>query len=84
LFDNLYEEHIIDIVNNLKKGKQLNDVNPELIANKLLKEAVDISRDTRANSPFETEATQEGIFFQGGKTDDISIFVAFIEKESEF
>lgn len=50
----------------------------------LAKEALDVSCDPRARSPFESKASQEGILFQGGKPDDISVIVSIVEKRTNY
>jgi len=93
LFDNLFDEDILDIVRHhvaahtIQSGKnkvpRIVNLEPQTISDALAKRAKSISEDTRnVNSPFQSRAIQEGLYYQGGKADDISVLVAIV-KDSE-
>ncbi|KAF9963350.1 hypothetical protein BGZ65_004119, partial [Modicella reniformis] len=53
---------------------------PSIISDALAKRAKCVSEDTRHHgSPFQSRAMQEGLYYQGGKRDDVSVLVAIIK-----
>ncbi|KAF8924301.1 hypothetical protein BGZ58_001950 [Dissophora ornata] len=55
-------------------------IEPSVISDALAKRAKSVSEDTRHHgSPFQSRAMQEGLYFQGGKQDDMSVLVAIIK-----
>lgn len=53
---------------------------PSIISDALAKRAKCVSEDTRHHgSPFQSRAMQEGLYYQGGKRDDMSVLVAVIK-----
>ena len=54
---------------------------PSGIASLLLKKAREVAEDTKRYSPFQEKAIQEGLYYQGGKMDDITIVVGLIQQE---
>ncbi|KAG0297167.1 hypothetical protein BGZ98_000683, partial [Dissophora globulifera] len=55
-------------------------VEPSMISDALAKRAKSVAEDTRHHgSPFQSRAMQEGLYYQGGKQDDMSVLVAVIK-----
>jgi len=79
LFDNLFEEEILKIVDEVRGRRLASDFEPEEVCTRLVRAAAEVAQDQRAHSPFEAHATEEGMFFQGGKMDDISVVVSIVE-----
>ncbi|KAG0310967.1 hypothetical protein BG000_006853, partial [Podila horticola] len=53
---------------------------PSVISEALAKRAKNVSEDTRHHgSPFQSRAMQEGLYYQGGKQDDMSVLVAIVK-----
>ncbi|KAF9202483.1 hypothetical protein BGZ49_007356 [Haplosporangium sp. Z 27] len=53
---------------------------PSIISDALAKRAKNVGEDTRHHgSPFQSRAMQEGLYYQGGKRDDMSVLVAIIK-----
>ncbi|KAF9931396.1 hypothetical protein FBU30_010325 [Linnemannia zychae] len=53
---------------------------PNIISDALAKRAKNVAEDTRHHgSPFQSRAMQEGLYYQGGKRDDMSVLVAIIK-----
>ena len=53
---------------------------PGVISEALAKRAKNVSEDTRHHgSPFQSRAMQEGLYYQGGKQDDMSVLVAIVK-----
>ena len=48
------------------------------VSDMLFAMAKDVAQDSRANSPFEQRCVENGIFYRGGKMDDISIITAVV------
>ncbi|KAJ2598300.1 hypothetical protein GGF39_002710 [Coemansia sp. RSA 1721] len=54
-------------------------VDPSAISRAIAKRAKLVSEDTRySESPFQMRAMQEGLYYQGGKRDDITVVVAVV------
>lgn len=68
--DNVFKEEIVSIVNELQN-------NPQKIADKIAKMAKSLSESQR-KSPFEVNARDAGMVFNGGKPDDISVVVGVV------
>lgn len=70
LFDNLDHAELINLINP--------DNAAEEIANKVVKRAIENSKDATKTSPFACKASAVGYAYTGGKIDDISIVVAVV------
>jgi serine/threonine protein phosphatase PrpC len=75
LFDNLFEE---DILEEIISCQRQNGLNPQIISDTLAWKAKNASKDLNNFSPFQSRAMQEGLYYQGGKRDDISVLVAVV------
>ncbi|XP_043694093.1 probable protein phosphatase 2C 80 [Telopea speciosissima] len=75
LFDNLFEENIIEIVNKVTGsiGRY-----PYWVASMIAESAKIISKDKYLTTPFSLEAKMAGCRHSGGKIDDITVLVAFV------
>ena len=80
LFDNVFDEDIVDIVASKTMANVLHS-DPQQMADALLKRAREVAEDSRfASSPFQNRAIQEGFYYQGGKVDDITVLVGIIKQ----
>ncbi|KAI9175998.1 hypothetical protein H9P43_006362 [Blastocladiella emersonii ATCC 22665] len=52
--------------------------NPQTIADAIASRAKEASEDPRGASPFQSRALREGLYYQGGKVDDISVVVGVV------
>lgn len=78
LFDNVFDDEIVDICIS-KADQNIIKSDPQLMADALLKKAREIAEDSRyASSPFQNRAVKEGLYYQGGKIDDMTILVSII------
>ena len=58
---------------------RLSDIDPQRITDALISRAREVAEDTRfAASPFQSRAVQEGLYYQGGKLDDISVLAGVV------
>merc|ERR1711920_246981 len=74
LLDNVYQKDITEIAWTLfKKGESPREVAKALT----IKARVDSHNETW-NSPFAAGAAEAGLFFPGGKPDDITVVVAYV------
>ncbi|CAG8546291.1 phosphatase 2C-like domain-containing protein [Gigaspora rosea] len=79
IFDNLYEEDILEEIAQFTNPQQGGlRVDPQVISDSLAWRAKAASEDINHESPFQSRAMQEGLYYQGGKKDDISVLVASI------
>lgn len=85
LFDNVFDNDIIDIIAmHLGKKSEGRRDGAQSAADALLKKAREVAEDDRfATSPFQEHAIQEGFYFQGGKVDDITILVGLIKNAED-
>lgn len=78
LFDNVFDEDIIGITHSICSRKR-GLCDPLKLSSALLKKAREVAEDSRkAYSPFQEKAIQEGLYYQGGKMDDITIVVGVV------
>lgn len=75
LFDNLFNEDLLRIINNVYSSKNV-DINTMLEL--ILEEAYSKGLDTTYLSPFSKNAIENNIPFMGGKNDDTTIILAEI------
>ncbi|KAJ3329167.1 hypothetical protein HDU76_008486 [Blyttiomyces sp. JEL0837] len=74
IFDNVFDDEILDIVKVCVGGKNISVVDPQIITDALLERARSVAEDSKnATSPFQTRAIQEGVYYQGGKMDDVTV-----------
>lgn len=79
MFDNVFDEDIVDIVRNVTAGSKPTSVDPQRISDALLRKAREVAEDGRfSSSPFQTRAIQEGLYYQGGKMDDVTVLAGVI------
>ncbi|KAI8882367.1 protein serine/threonine phosphatase 2C [Backusella circina FSU 941] len=76
LFDNLFDKEILSIVKQLVSPYS---IEPQRIADALAERAMVVSTSKRdVDSPFQERAINEGLYYQGGKADDISVIVGVV------
>ncbi|KAI8059868.1 phosphatase 2C-like domain-containing protein [Gongronella butleri] len=94
LFDNLYDEEIMEEIQNCIQTSGDNpieddaavvgDVPTQAIADALAFRAKIVSEDPdNPTSPFQVRAMHEGLYYQGGKADDITVLVALIKRDDQ-
>ncbi|KAI8971785.1 phosphatase 2C-like domain-containing protein [Mycotypha africana] len=82
LFDNLYDEEILEEVTSCIEKSMM--VEPQHISDALAHRARVVSEDPEnPSSPFQLRAMHEGLYYQGGKADDISVLVAVVKKDEK-
>ncbi|MCO5547956.1 hypothetical protein L7F22_001411 [Adiantum nelumboides] len=75
VYDNLYEREIVDLVNSgQKKG-----VEPGTVAMWLVKLAHEAGLNAEGRSPFSDAARAAGYSYEGGKLDDATVVVSYVE-----
>jgi len=79
LWDNVYPEVVMKLV----KMSKDEGLNPEKIAPRLARYARRQSEDLKYLSPFARGALSLGVWYIGGKLDDIVVSVSFVEEEEE-
>ncbi|CAG8720968.1 10819_t:CDS:2, partial [Funneliformis mosseae] len=77
IFDNLFEEDILEEITQFFCQRQSGlKVDPQIISDTLAWKAKNASKDINVPSPFQSRAMQEGLYYSGGKRDDVSVLVA--------
>ncbi|KAI8975581.1 phosphatase 2C-like domain-containing protein [Mycotypha africana] len=87
LFDNLFDGEILSIVKRQVatytipgRPSRLLSLEPQVISDALAEQARIVSLSKmNVDSPFQERANHEGIYYQGGKADDISVIVAIVK-----
>ncbi|KAI8375311.1 phosphatase 2C-like domain-containing protein [Choanephora cucurbitarum] len=83
LFDNLFDKEILSIVRSLVSKKRITSIEPQTISDALAERAKAVSHSKiDVDSPFQARAVSEGLYYQGGKVDDISVLVAIVKDGS--
>ncbi|KAG0737456.1 hypothetical protein G6F57_010716 [Rhizopus arrhizus] len=86
LFDNLFDDEILE---EIKASIEQIDSDhliaaPQSISDALAHRARIVSEDPdNPTSPFQVRAMHEGLYYQGGKADDISVIVAIVKKDDQ-
>ncbi|CAO3669239.1 unnamed protein product [Rhizopus stolonifer] len=86
LFDNLFDDEILEEIKNSTEHPDSDHTTttPQTISDALLHRARVVSEDTdNPTSPFQVRAMHEGLYYQGGKADDISVIVAIVKKDDQ-
>ncbi|KAI9088336.1 phosphatase 2C-like domain-containing protein [Phlyctochytrium arcticum] len=79
MFDNVFDEDIVEIVRSVTQNKKIAHIDPQRISDALLRRARETAEDNRfANSPFQSRAIQEGLYYQGGKMDDVTVLAGVV------
>ncbi|CAG8459655.1 14928_t:CDS:2 [Acaulospora colombiana] len=85
IFDNLFEEDILEEIDRFfcpRTGTP--SVHPQMISEALAYRAKNASEDLNNPSPFQSRAMQEGLYYLGGKKDDISVLVGIVTDSKDF
>ncbi|KAJ1538621.1 hypothetical protein HK096_001407, partial [Nowakowskiella sp. JEL0078] len=86
-YDNVFDEEILNIIRqhwyhqleDAGNDIHLAQLDPQKLTDALAKRAREVAEDSKAtNSPFQTRAVEEGLYYQGGKLDDITIVAGVI------
>jgi hypothetical protein len=56
--------------------------NPRMLSQRIAQRAKEVAQDFRCSSPFQNRAIKEGLYYQGGKIDDISVVVGIVHDPS--
>ena len=95
LYDNLFDKEILSIVRSHVSSytlpgtphtpPRLLNIEPQRLSDVLATRAKSVSDNKRhVDSPFQKRAINEGIYYQGGKSDDISVVVAVVRDCEDF
>ena len=77
MFDNVFDDEVVDIVKRvLSEG---GEADPQDVADALMRRAREVAEEGRfATSPFQSRAIAEGLYYQGGKMDDVTVLAAIV------
>ncbi|CAD8196302.1 unnamed protein product [Paramecium pentaurelia] len=78
LFDNMSAQQIQVVIEDVTKTEPNN---PQALAKSIANYAYRLSLDPKYNSPFAQHAKQSRLRYMGGKSDDITVIVAFINEQ---
>lgn len=86
LFDNLFDDDILETVLSVMDGRGCSDLEhdpdlPHTMARALCDKARSIMEDPRGIvSPFQQHANEEGIYYVGGKNDDVTVLIGVVSE----
>ena len=88
LFDNLFDDEIMDTVHDVFSHFASSDLEamqmyaPTLISERLCRLARSVMDDPRVMcSPFQQHANEEGMYYVGGKSDDVTVLAGLIAEQ---
>ncbi|KAJ3936848.1 MAG: phosphatase 2C-like domain-containing protein [Lentinula lateritia] len=80
--DNVFPSEMLSICSLAGRKDATEDEQVQSMADNLILYARQCMMDRRRISPFEREAAREGMFFRGGKIDDVTVVVALVRETS--
>jgi protein phosphatase PTC7 len=80
--DNVFPAEMLAICSLARRQDATEDEQIQTIADNMVIYARQCMMDRRRVSPFEREAAREGMFFRGGKIDDVTVVVALVRETS--
>ncbi|KAF5373902.1 hypothetical protein D9758_000574 [Tetrapyrgos nigripes] len=80
--DNVFSSEMLTICSLVARQGGTEDQQVQSMADRLVEFSRQCMMDTRKVSPFEREAAREGMFFRGGKIDDVTVIVALVREIS--
>ena len=88
LFDNLFDDEIMETVHDVFSQFPRSDLEtmqmyaPALLSERLCHMARTVMDDPRViSSPFQQHATEEGMYYVGGKSDDVTVLAGLISEQ---
>lgn len=88
LFDNLFDDEIMDTVHDVFSQFSCSDLEtmqmyaPTLLSERLCRMARSVMDDPRViSSPFQQHANEEGLYYVGGKSDDVTVLAGLISEQ---
>lgn len=82
LGDNVFPDEIATITSLVSRAGLPEDVQVQAMADRMANYARLCMLNKGRRSPFESEAARQGMFFQGGKLDDVTVVVALVRETS--
>lgn len=82
LGDNVFPDEIATITSLVGRAGLPEDVQVQAMADRMANYARLCMLNKGRRSPFESEAARQGMFFQGGKLDDVTVVVALVRETS--
>ncbi|KAI9220248.1 phosphatase 2C-like domain-containing protein, partial [Blastocladiella britannica] len=76
IFDNLFDEEMLAIVRTVVGWPSVSTMGS--IAEAIVARAREAADDSRGASPFASRAMREGLYYQGGKVDDVAVVVGVV------
>ena len=84
LWDNIFDEEVLEITRSKFKSQNTADLDIQNLTDSLVKRAREIAEDSKfSSSPFQSRAVQEGLYYSGGKLDDVTVVVGIVGSEED-
>lgn len=80
LSDNVFQSEILNISSLVGRSSGSDDQQVQTLADRLVEYARDCMSQRNRPSPFERAAARQGMYFQGGKVDDVTVTVALVRE----
>lgn len=79
LFDSVFDAEILDAVKLIRNNQSSSKIDPKMVSDALLARARETGESRNGDSPFSMKAAMKGLFYQGGKMDDMTVLVALVK-----
>ncbi|KAG2037239.1 phosphatase 2C-like domain-containing protein [Suillus americanus] len=80
LSDNVFTPDIVAICSLVARSGGSEDVQAQMMANRIVEYAQVCMRERKKMSPFSREALREGLYYRGGKIDDVTVVTAIVRE----
>ncbi|KAF9227935.1 protein serine/threonine phosphatase 2C [Gyrodon lividus] len=80
LSDNVFPSDLVAICSLVARAGGSEDEQVQAMADRITQYAQACMRDRKRVSPFEREAAREGMFYRGGKVDDVTVVMALVSE----
>ncbi|KAG0707774.1 phosphatase 2C-like domain-containing protein [Suillus ampliporus] len=80
LSDNVFTPDLVTICSLVARSGGSEDARAQMMANHIVEYAQVCMRDRKKPSPFSREALREGLYYRGGKVDDVTVVTALVRE----
>ncbi|TFK29931.1 protein serine/threonine phosphatase 2C [Coprinopsis marcescibilis] len=78
--DNVFPPELVQICRLLARSNKTEDEKAQCMADRMVEYAQKCMHNKNRVSPFERDAARQGMFFRGGKPDDVTVIVALVQE----
>jgi len=78
--DNVFQNEMFTICSLVARAGGSEDQQAQAMADRMVEYASQCMKNRNRVSPFEREAARQGMYFRGGKLDDVTVIVALVRE----